>query len=193
MNETENQAVDAFVSAFESEAAKIGIPKKLATCGAIFTISAHKRVGLKIILDAPTASGKTLLLKHFIFPLTEAKTAGLDGNLTLGKLRDFLSALKSERQSTFVLDYAAMLPKKGGPILAEWDGSILLCMGTISGDMRGRSFPGFEHLKVSREEGKCGKAPPRGGKKPNISGLLEQLRKLPVIDRDSLLERISEL
>ena len=208
MNETENQAVDAFVSVFETEAAKRSIPKKLAACGAIFTIGAHQRVGLKILLSAPTGSGKTMLLKHFVFPLT-----GVKGEVILGftprKLRDHLSRIETEGCATFVFDAAEILPEKCDPILAEWGGNILLCGGTRLAEwgggvllceethrfryIGGKRFPGFVRVAVSQEEGKHGNVCLRGGEVPDISGLRERLEKLPAVDKDSLLKRAWEL
>ena len=190
MNETESQAIDAFVSAFETEAAKIGIPKKLAACGAIFTIGAQARVGLKILLIAPPSSGKKMLLRNFIRPLTDAEGGGIFPNSS--ELKKFLSRCESEGVDTFAdCDYA---DKGHDRIFAEWGGSVLICI--IPPNLGRRQFRGFERVVVSPEEGKFGHMPSRRRKPeniPDISGLRERLGKLPAVDKDSLIEKMREL
>lgn len=189
MNETENQAVDAFVSAFENEASKIGLPKKIAACGAIFTIGAHFGMGIKILLVAPPFSGKSTLLRSFIVPVSGCMSMYLYAEDPEG-LTDLLSEYDAEGKKALALSGVDGLEKGCDRVLAEWDGGVLVCETLRDLSM---PFSGFDRVDVSDEEGKRGNAPPRGGNKPDISGLRKRLGKLPAVEGDSLIERVRKL
>ena len=200
-----DQAVDAFVSAFAAKTR--GIPEKLAACGAMFVVGARAKLGLKVLLLSPPGSGKTLLC-DLVCPLTEAKGMGL-ANITPKNLQSCLKELSHEGCSVFVHDHASTLNKGCAPVLAEWDGSVLLC--AIPAEIRGRPYPGFVRVEVSQEESKADSGAfaysqleddspdeleksASEGKDSRLRELREKLQGLPRgIDKNSLLRKIREL